>query len=439
MKKLLVVAALFIFHSTMAQKIVVNNPVIIKWPAMSSSATESLNIYLVGTTDTFQVTVAYNGEGSAQIGKDFDFTRMVAANVTTQTSVNVTIRRQDKIKRKTIVLDIAAKGKDSTLHAKMEIVLTDNPERESTHPIDTSNTAKFEFVNYTDFKGFDQDQPNGTAQSQFLFKIPINHRMLQWKNGSTSLQFFRSAIFPNLLFNRIDKTNQGVTQQLSKNNYGDSSSFSTVISSFDFITNSNFILNAKLSVITLMRPHSRLQLQLNGSLYKIKVDSMEIPGTAMSDSVSKVSVGFNPIYATGFGAELYYDTHYEADEFPFNFRFIGGVQWIKMRSSDYTQADVAPTYPDNSRKSAVLIDPNTGKASAPIFTLSAMIRKNLDLKQSGGEDHYLFFRYNYSWQRFKAGVPIANRPGVYETKRLYNNFSQFQLGIDLNFDSFFKN
>lgn len=435
----MIVLALLIFHIANAQKIVVNNPVLIRWPAMSSSATTPLNIYLVGTRDTFKVTVSYNAEGTARIGEDFDFTTQIIDSVTQQASFNITIKKHDQVKRKNIILDVSAKSKDTTLKTKLELVLTDDTRWEAIHPIDTSNTAKFEFVNYTDFKGFDQDQPNGIAQSQFLFKIPINHRMRQWKNGSTYSQFFRSAIFPNFLFNRIDKTDKGVTQQLSKNTYGDSSKFSTVISSFDFITNSNFILNTKLSLFTVMRPHSRFQFQLNGSLYKIKVDSMEVATTSANDSVTKVSIGFNPIYATGVGAELYYDTHYSEEEFPFNFRFIAGVQWIKMRSSEYTQADVAPTYPDNSRKSAVLIDPNTGKASAPIFTFSAMIKKNLDLKKSGGEDHYLFFRYNYSWQRFKAGVPVANRPGLYETKRLYNNFSQFQLGLDLNFDGFFKN
>lgn len=440
MKTLLTTTTVLLLHTiSFAQKLVVSKPAIIKWP--SSQLDTSLNVYLVGTSDTFKLTVSYKGEGKAEIGKDFDFTTQVFDNVVNHQSFNVTIKKSQDIKRKKFVLDVLAKGKDTILKEKIEVVLIDDPDWEVKHPVDPSNTAKFEFVNYTDFKGFDQDAPNGIAQSQFLFKIPVNHRMREWRDGSTYTQWFRSLVLPNFLFNRIDKTDKGVTQQLSRNNYGDSSSYSRVISSFDFITNSNFILNTKLAIFTLMKPHSRVQLQLNGSVYKIKVDSMEVTGTSpmAGDSVSKVSIGFNTVYATGLGAELFYDTKYTEEEFPFNFRFIASVQWIKMRSGDYIQADVAPTLPDNSRKSAIMIDPNTGKSSAPIFTFSAMIKKNLNLKKSDSEDHYLFFRYNYSWQRFKAGVPITNRPGMYETKRLYNNFSQFQLGLDLNFDSFFKN
>jgi hypothetical protein len=164
--------------------------------------------------------------------------------------------------------------------------------------------------------------------------------------------------------------------------------------------------------------------------------SKNVPGNG--DSTTIVSVGLNPVYATGFGAEIYYDTHFNEWEFPFNFRFIFGGQVMKLRSNEYVQADVASTAPGNERKTAILLE-KSKRTSAPIWTFSSMIRKSLGLKkESSDEDHYLFFRYNYSWQHFTNRLPIPGRPDLFEERKLSNNFSQFQLGIDLVFDSFFK-
>lgn len=413
-----------------------STPVIIN--VSNSAANNIVTVYMIhNPLDTFNITVSYKGEGSAILGHDFLFTPLAPYNAVQhqfQFQFNII---NPNIKRKTIIFDIKAKGKDTILYSKLEVILTNNTNREITHPFDTTNTPKLEFVNYTDFKGFDQDAPNGVAQSQFLFKIPINHRKIQLNKENYYLQLFRSIVLPNFLFNRIDKTNKGVTAKLNENKYGDSITYSKYISSFDFITKANFVLNGKLAVLTLMMPKSRLQLQAIGSIFKIKVDSMEVTRAAANtvDSTTKIPIGFNPIYATSIGTELYFDTHYSPDEFPFNFRFVADCEWITMRSGEYIQADIASILPDNSRRTVKIVqnDPT------PIVTFSAMIKKNLGLKKTGNDDHYLFFRYNYSWQKFKANVPIANRPGRYEMKMLYNNFSQFQLGIDLNFDGFFKN
>ena len=191
---------------------------------------------------------------------------------------------------------------------------------------------------------------------------------------------------------------------------------------------------------TIMRPNSRFQFQLNGSLYKIKVDSAIITrGIFGQDSLihrTDSSTALNPVWASSFGADLFYDTHFT--DFPFNFRFLLGAFIVKSRSSEYRQADVASTLPDNSQKTALLIG-KAHKFSAPIWNFSATITKNLGLKKdNSNEDHYLFFRFNYSWQTFQGNVLVSKNPVRYQSKKLNNNYSQFQLGLISTLMSFLK-
>lgn len=406
---------------------------------VNKDSTLTISFFSEGKTETdkYKYTVS-DASGSAIPGLDYSIQQPEDKDSIGENSFKVLIKKMPEKTAKTIRLIITGKSADTSIQAST-LIFSENG-IEKVREKDITNTPKMEFVNYTDFKGFDQYQPNGIAQSQFLFKIPVNNYYRLWKDGETKTQWLRSFILPNFLFNRIDKTNEGVSLQpaLNKNSQGDTS-VSSVISSFDFIRYSSFVLNSRLTVFTVMRPKSRIQFQFNGSLFKIKVDSAKVTTRAADSTLTQSTVGLNPVYATGFGAELFYDTKYVENEFPFNFRFILGGQTIKMRSSEYQQADVAVTTPDNLRKTAQLIDGQNRKRSAPVWYFSAMIKKNLNLKtKESGEDHFLFFRYNYSWQQFKGMVAMPNRPGQYEEKTLNNNFSQFQLGIDLNFDGFFQ-
>ena len=383
--------------------------------------------------------------GSAVPARDYDLdVSGIPDSITSNATFTLTLKQPHDRAKRVINLDIKAISSDTVFHTEMQIVLTAG-EPDKVHPIDKSNTPKFEFVNYTDFKGYDPEMPNGIAQSQFLFKLPINKHYKQLYDGETKLQWFRSFLPVNFLFNRIDKNDEPATLQPTYEKYGDSVVVSSMISSFDFIKYSNFIWNPKLTVLTFIRPQSRFQLQLMGNLYRLKIDSAKVTQrlTTQDSIISSVdtTIGLNRVWAYAPGLELYYDTHYTPDEFPFNFTFILGAQFVKLFSSEYTQADVAATSPDGLRKAAVLIDGNKRKFSAPIWTFSATIKKNLDLQKKASaeeDDHYLFFRFNYNWQSFNGNELIRKEPVKYEPKRLSNSFSQFQLGIDLNFDGFFK-
>ncbi len=420
---------------TYSQCIIVNNPIKVKWPHADSTVT--VDFFIKNPTDAkFKVRVADMYDGSAIPGEEYELATTSLSDITDKGSFNVKVKPSRDNKGKIVHLCIKASSDDTVLSAEMEIMLFNNLKTISL--VDVTNTPKFEFVNYTDFKGFDPDQPNGVAQSQFLFKIPINKHCRLLNDGETRIQWFRSLILPNFLFNRIDKDSQALSLQPTYLRYGDSVAVSQIVNTFDFIKYSTFILNGKLAVLNVMTPKSRIQLQLNYSLYKVKVDSAQITDNTIDSASLTRKIGLNPIWATGYGLELFYETKFAEGEFPFNFRFILGGQTIKLNSSEYKQADVASITPDNNQKTAVLLD-KANKHSAPIWNVSLMIKKNLGLKQKdSSEDHYLFFRFNYYWQNFKSNVLLSTNPVRTESKKFSNNFSQFQLGVDLSFDSFFK-
>ncbi len=437
-KAILILVSLVFYTSTFSQTISFEDPISIKWPANDSVV--NVDFYITNQDSTkYKIKVKDLHKGSAVAGKDYQFNSVYLTDIIEHATFPITIKANSKKINRTLRIAIYAFSEDTSFNAETQIVLTGDPEK--VKPIDITNRAKLEFVNYTDFKGYEQEQPNGVAQSQFLFKLPINKHYKLWKDGDTKRQWFRSFIMPNFIFNRIDKSNEPVKMEPTYSKYGDSAVLSPVINTFDFLRYSNFILNTKLVVFTIIRPDSRFQFQLNGSLYKIKIDSAKITkGVLGQDSLftnKDTTTALNPVWAQSFGADLYYDTHFT--DFPFNFRFILGAIIIKSKSSEYRQADVASTLPDNSQKTALLIGKNH-KFSSPIWTFSATVTKSLDLKKaSSTENHYLFFRYNYSWQSFNGNVLKSRNPVIYEKRRLNNNYSQFQFGIDLNFDEFFKN
>jgi hypothetical protein len=450
MKKILITTLVMAAYGcSYSQAISFEDPIIVKRPKKDSIV--NITFYIPNEDSSkYKVKVTDLHKGSAQAGRDYQFNFVYLINVIGKGTFTLVIKPDSTGTKKTINLKISAatddstrssKIKDTVYYSEIKIILTKKLTKRDINNnsvIDLTNTPKFEFINYTDFKGFDQDQPNGIAQSQFLFKLPINKYCHKWNDGETKLEWFRSFILPDFIFNRIDKTNEPVSlkQPYSKykdRNNNDSFAISPIINTFDFIRYSNFIFNSKLIILSFLRPKSRFQIQLNGSLYKIKVDSVTIktPNDTTSTALS-------PVWATGFGAELYYDTRFSSDDFPFNFRFIIGSNIVRNRSGEYKQADIASTSPDKSSNTALVLG-KSHRFSFPIWNLSAMISKGLDLKKGNStDDHYFFFRFNYSWQSFKGNVLLSKTPVKYETRKLNNNFAQFQLGVDLNFDGVFK-
>jgi len=252
---------------------------------------------------------------------------------------------------------------------------------------------------------------------------------------NTGIVWFRDFIFPNFLFNRIDKNNDYVQYQpvydtIKTVGSPDSVILSKVLNSFDVIKYATFVLNGKIVPVTFKFPKSRLALDFTTSLYKLKVQ----------DSLNPSKL-FSPVYSLSTGWDIYFDTKYSDKEFPFNLRVLFGSEYLKVMDNYFTQVDGASLTPDGSKQVAYLIN-ESGRRASPIWRLSVNLQKNLGFKDSNNENdnsgQYLFFRFNYSWQKFKGNTAIPNHPGEFESKNFYNHFSQLQLGIDLNFDALFK-
>lgn len=428
------------FNYASSQSITFDNPIALKWPTRDSTANLSFYITNNPSQKNYTIKVSDLFSGTALQDKDYELSSTKIKDLSGKGKFSIVVKPALKKIRRTINIFIQAVSEATSFSSVMQVTLTHYPPK--VKPIDKTNTTKFEFVNYTDFKGYDPDQPNGIAQSQFLFKLPINKYYKAWNDGETKEQWFRSVIMPNFIFNRIDKSDQLVSLRPFYTKYGDSITVSPIINTFDFVASSNFILNSKLVVYTIIRPKARFQFQLNGSLFKIKIDSGTVTKSLSGyDSVSSKKdtiTALNPVWASALGAELYYDTHFTDEDFPFNFRFILGVSIIKNRSSEYKQADIAYTSPGKSTSTAILLE-KTHRRSAPVWNFSAMISKNLGIKKdNNSEDHFLFFRYTYTWQTFNGRVLLSKNPVRSEARRFTNNFSQFQLGLDMNFDTFFK-
>ncbi len=335
--------------------------------------------------------------------------------------------------------------KDKEYHKVLKLKIIDiskkihNSEKKDTEKrhTDVSNINKMELSQFTDFIGFDNDKPNGRLQQEFRFKWAIAKTWHGRKDG-WQYQFLRSVLLPDILINRIDKSQKEETYNypayLRKSANPDSSApkFTTM----DIYKYSNFQIGMRAIFLALKKDNFRFHIQGGIKLIRNKpfADTSTVQGGKTDSAI------FRPTYSVAYTAEVYGKTTL-SEEGALNMEFNAGIMWLHLKDSYYRQYDAAVIDPYN--KATVLLPVSyPSKHVRPIYMFSVRLTKEL----SKEKDHYIYFRCNYMYQKGKYNTVekrITNTGIItYKTNpepvKFYNHFMQLQLGFSLDLKDLFQ-
>jgi hypothetical protein len=302
---------------------------------------------------------------------------------------------------------------------------------------DHSNSNKSEYIQFTDFTGFDNDRPNGRLQTELRFKWGIAKNW-RGREGGWQYQFLRAVIFPDILFNRIDKSQKEEAYDYRTYIKGppNQDSLAPKFATMDIWKYSNFQVGGRLVLLTLKKENFRLQLQ--GSIRLIR--NRPFVDTTISQSGKTDSSIFRSTYSVSYSAELYGKTLLDAKKH-INLDFTAGIMLLYLRDSYYEQYDAAAI--DQFNRATVLLPVRyPSQRVRPIYNFSFRLSKNV----GEDKDHFVYLRTNWMYQTGKYN-PVYKRVDnagqtVYqvsnEPRRFYNNFLQVQAGISLDIKTLFQ-
>lgn len=320
--------------------------------------------------------------------------------------------------------------------AATQIPKSQQKDTEKTHT-DKSNTNKIELSQFTDFIGFDNDKPNGRMQQEFRFKWAIAKKW-HGKEEGWQYQWFRSVLLPDILINRIDKSQKEETYNypayLRKSSNLDSSApkFTTM----DIYKYSNLQIGLRAILIAFKKENFRFHLQGGIKLIRNK----PFADTSISQNGKTDSAIFRPTYSVAYTAEVYGKTTL-SEENAINLDFNAGIMWLYLKDSYYRQYDAAVI--DAYNKATVLLPVSyPARKVRPLYMFSVRLTKDL----SKDKDHYAYFRCNYMYQSGKYNTVekrVTNTGEIIykinpEPVKFYNHFMQMQLGVSLDLKDLFQ-
>ena len=321
--------------------------------------------------------------------------------------------------------------KDDGKTTKKGSVYTDNIHDDNT------NINKVEYNQFTDFAGFENDKPNGRLQTELRCKWGISKKWYG-KEDKWQVQFVRSVIFPDVLLNRIDKSQKEETY-----NYPAylNSSFNPDSSTPTFTTTgiwkySNLHIGTRIILIALKKDNFRFHLQAGAGL----VRNRPFVDTLVSQSGKTDSSIFRPTYSMAYNVELFGKTLF-IEKTSLNLDFNVGIMWLYLHDSYYKQYDAAVVDPYN--KASVLLPVDyPAKKVRPVYMVSFKLTKNIGT----AVDHYAYLRGSWMYQTGEY-FPVYKRTintgeVIYQKSnaatRFYNNFLQIQVGISLDLNDLLK-
>jgi hypothetical protein len=302
---------------------------------------------------------------------------------------------------------------------------------------DASNTNKLELVQFTDFLGFDNDRPNGLLQQEFRFKWALNRNMKKMGENGTHTQFFRSLVFPDILFNRIDKSKQEVDYSYKTFLPGTDPKDTNTrkLTTMDLFRYSNFQLAARLVLFALHTKNFRVHLQTGIRMLRNRPFYADTIKTGIDSG--KVRSDFRSVYSFAPNIEIYSKV-LNVKESGVYMDLILGMMSIRMKDSYYSQYDASVVDEFNRATNLVPVTSFPKRKPSPIWYASARLARDW------GENfqNAIFFRINYYYQTGKfnrlVSQPPAPQPPVLIKDRLHNHYLQLQLGLTFGLDNLFK-
>lgn len=297
---------------------------------------------------------------------------------------------------------------------------------------DTTNTIKTEFVQYTDFLGFGNDRPNGLLQQQFLFKWPLIKKQYSLSKNF-KIQFLRSILLPNILFNRIDKASDKnsllspisyTISQIDSSGAIKDTSLSPVLSSFDLLRYNSLKLEARIILLAVTINNTRIHLQIQGGLMRNKVQDT----VTSKESIEK------PIYSFTSGMSIYAKSLLDVKK-QINIIIEAGYNRIKLNDNFFKQYDVYKLDLNEKKSIAFPTAESYNRNSKAIYYGSITLTKDWGKESKNS----LFFRALYNYQSGTYRFYRKDRPDIVTEERYYNHFLQFHLGVSLGFEKLFTN
>lgn len=299
--------------------------------------------------------------------------------------------------------------------------------------IDSTNTNKTEFCQYTDFLGFGNDKPNGIIQEEFLFKWALVKREFKISDN-VYFQPFRSILLPSILFNRIEK-GKDTSSLLYPVGYSISSvaedpsgkkdtTLSPVMSSFDIMRYTSLKLEGKIVLMALRIKNARIYLDFNGSLIR-----NQITDTIINKNFTR------SIYSFGSGLSIYVKSpiHLNTDS-SFNIEAELGYYKLKLLDNYFKQYDVYALDNQGKKTIAFPIGESFNRASKPIWFTSIRLSKEWGKTSKNS----VFVRFVYNFQKGSYSYYTKENTKV-NSRTYYNNFMQIHLGVNLPIDGLFHN
>ncbi|MBL7762237.1 MAG: hypothetical protein JNL23_02305 [Chitinophagaceae bacterium] len=296
---------------------------------------------------------------------------------------------------------------------------------------DPSNTIKTEFVQFTDFLGFSNDRPNGILQQQFLFKWPIVKSYLIF-GKNFAIQPLRSILFPNILFNRIEKSGDNnsllfpvsttIRNVDSSGTVTKDTSLSPVISSFDIHRYTAQKLETRLILLALFIGNTRIHIEYIGSIVRNKV----------LDTITTKQKTERGVYSFSSGWSIYAKSLLDRAT-KLNIEAEFGYMKFFLKDNFFKQYDVFKLDNEEKRAIAFPIGEKYNRQQNPIYFTRITLSKDWgkDSKNSA------FFRLRYNYQTGKFRFYDLGKPGFIKEEKYYNHFLQLQLGISLGLEKLF--
>lgn len=300
---------------------------------------------------------------------------------------------------------------------------------------DSTNTNKYEFIQFTDFVGFDNDRPNGRIQQQLMFKWGVA-KTWKGKKFGWQHQWVRSFIFPDILFNRIDKTQTEVNYSYPGNipvgilPNGQVPGFT----SMDIWKYSNLQIGGKLVLLALKKGNFNVYVEPYARLIRNRpfFDTLKVEGSINDSS-------FVTMYSGAYGIDLYGKTDFKAiGKMQLDWTF--GLMWIRLFHSNFRQIN-GPEI-EQFQNVETKIPVNLRQKNTPIWFGNFRLKKPLTEK----DNNYIYLRGSYLLQTGKYqplsietdtnGGPLFNLSN--EKRKFYNHFFQLQLGVSIDLNSLFK-
>ncbi len=302
---------------------------------------------------------------------------------------------------------------------------------------DNTNGNKHEYIQYTDFAGFDNDKPNGRLQSELRFKWGIA-KTWHGQEGKFQFQFLRAVIFPDILLNRIEKSQkeESYNYQAFLKGSPNADSAAPKFTTMDIWKYSNLHIGARVVLFAVKKDNFRFHFQAGARVVRNK----PFVDTTVLQSGKTDSAIFRSTTSVAYNMEVFGKTLLNEKE-NINLDFNAGIMWLYLHDSYYKQYDAAVI--DQYNKASVLLPVSyPAKKVRPMYMFSFRLTKNF-----GAEDkNYLYLRG--SWM-FQSGnyFPVYKRTTntgqiLYQTSTLpvkfYNNFLQIQAGFSLDIKTIFK-